>query len=411
MNEKSALLGQLKINREEPVSDERAWLWPIVVLVLGMGVLLVFLWVREPIASARLVTASAAIAGSAGQARATVLDASGYVVARRQATVSAEMTGRVSEVLVEEGMQVKQGQVLAHLDAANAQAQLALARAREAAAAAVVGEIDVLAREAAQRLRRGAKLNAQGVLSTAELEAVQAEVDGLQARQLRVQRELEVATSARLVQQQFVDDHVIRAPFSGVVTVKAAQPGEMISPMSAGGSFTRTGVATLVDMDSLEVEVDVNENFINRVLAGQAATARLNAYPDWTIPAEVIAVVPAADRSKATVKVRIGLLEQDQRVLPDMGVRVAFLDGEDEEAGTLAKAMIPVEAVIRENQTALVFVWNNGVLERRALSLGAVQSGQQQVLAGLLPGESVVVPEPGLALSDGMRLNNREDDR
>jgi RND family efflux transporter MFP subunit len=265
-----------------------------------------------------------------------VLDATGYVVARRQATVSAKTTGKVSEMLMEEGMRVAEGEIIARLDDTVERAELALAQAQLDAARSVIRELDAELRHAGRTLERTRALAARGLVSDAELDAQSLTEELLRARRDRAHRDVAVAERRLAVQRHRLADMEIRAPFAGVVVDKAAQPGEMVSPISAGGGFTRTGLGTIVDMLSLEVEVDVNEAYIHRVHAAQAVSVVLNAFPDVRYPAEVLAVIPTADRSKATVGVRVGFIELDQRVLPNMSVRVAFLatGGSPEEDGS-----------------------------------------------------------------------------
>ena len=261
----------------------------------------------------------------------SALDASGYVVARRQATVSAKITGRVTEVLIEEGQSVQQDEVIARLDDTNTRAELDHARAQVAQAEASLQAAKVAMDDAQRIFTRNQQQYAAQVISAQDFDNAQVVFNTAQSDFKVRQKGLEVARAALELAQRNQNDTVVRAPFAGVITVKAAQPGEIVSPISAGGGFTRTGIGTVVDMGSLEVEVDVSENFINRVRPGQKATVRLNAYPDWSIPAEVIAVIPTADRAKATVKVRVGFKERDERVLPEMGARVSFLnDGQQE---------------------------------------------------------------------------------
>jgi RND family efflux transporter MFP subunit len=255
-----------------------------------------------------------------------VLEASGYVTARRRSTISSKVTGRIEEVLVEEGMRVEAGQPLARLDDAQAAALLALAEAQLGAARGAVEETRVRLAEAHLERERQASLVASGVAAPAALDAARAEADSLAARLALGGDEVAVAQRQVAVRRQDLRDTVIRAPFAGMVVSKDAQPGEMISPMSAGGGFTRTGICTLVDMASLEIEVDVNEAYIQRVRPGQRVAAVLDAYPELTLPAHVITTVPTADRQKATVKVRIGFDQLDERVLPEMGVKVTFRD-------------------------------------------------------------------------------------
>lgn len=399
MNDKAALLSQLKIDRDASLAPAKPkWPWAVAALVVigaGAG------WAitRGPdLVPVKVATARKAAASGAGSA--SVLDASGYVVARRQATVSSKITGKVMEVLIEEGQRVKAGQVLARIDDSNTRAQLALSQSQLDAARASLTEVKVQLAEAERQLKRSLELAEKKLISQQQLDTAQANVDGLRARLTSTDQSVVVAGKALAVQSGFLDDTVVRAPFDGVITQKNAQPGEMISPLSAGGAGTRTGIGTLVDMDSLEVEVDVNENFINRVQAGAPVNAKLNAYPEWDIPAEVVAVIPTADRSKATVKVRVGFKQKDARILPDMGVRVSFLNEtkpQDAQATAPKGVLIPRDAL----QGNSVFVVAGGKLEARNLALGGSSGSDVTVLEGLNAGEDVVVGELG-TLKDGM---------
>ena len=335
----------------------------------------------------------------------TVLNASGYVTARRQATVSSKVTGRVREVLIEEGMHVRTGQVLARLDDTNARANLALAQAELDAARTALQETRVRLRQAELDLERLGALRERAVVSQAELDAARAEVDSLRARLDQQAKQATVAERRVDVWRQEIADRVIRAPFAGVVVSKDAQPGEMISPVSAGGGFTRTGIGTIVDMDSLEIEVDVNESYINRVAPGQQVEALLDAYPDWRIPARVIAIVPTADRQRATVKVRIAFERLDPRILPDMGVKVAFRQG---ESGPERRGLaIPRAALRQESGQAVVFVLQDGRVRRRAVRVAEVQGERAIVADGLRAGERVVVGGPE-RLEDGMAVSEAD---
>jgi RND family efflux transporter MFP subunit len=255
-----------------------------------------------------------------------LLNASGYVTTRLKATVSSKVTGKISEVLVEEGMKVEKDQILAKIDDSNARAALRLAEARLDAARLELEEAEPLAKHAEEELKRLNALRTNKSISRSDLSRATAEALMLRGRLSRLKAGIHVAERQVEENRQFLDDTIIRAPFAGVVTTKDSQPGEMISPMSAGGGFTRTGICTLVDMTSLEIEVDVSESHINRVRPGQPAVATLDAYPDWRIPCKVIAIIPTADRQKATVKVRVGFSQIDPRILPQMGVKVAFQD-------------------------------------------------------------------------------------
>jgi RND family efflux transporter MFP subunit len=199
---------------------------------------------------------------------------------------------------------------------------------------------------------------------------------------------------------------IIRAPFDGVVTTKNAQPGEMISPVSAGGGFTRTGIGTIVDMSSLEIEIDVNESYINRVQAGQPVEATLDAYPDWKVPCKVIAIVPTADRQKSTVRVRVGFDELDSRLLPQMAVKVAFRDYDSESVTASRSVIVPKDSVRSDGGQDIVFVMRNGMAERRAVNVGSSQNGKVLVRSGISGGERVIVNSPS-DLADGARVKEK----
>lgn len=409
MDDKSALLGQLKINRDATPARSGGGKWVLASLALAAAAAGVFFLFRP--APAVAVRAAVAVAPAAGAANAaSVLDASGYVIARRQATVSSKVTGKVTELLIEEGMPVQQGQVLARLDDSNARMQLMLSQSQLDASRAQLTEIRVQLADAERQLKRSQELHDRKLVADAALDNAKASVEGLQARLESAQQNVQVAQRNVALYRQQLDDMVVRAPFAGVITVKNAQVGEMISPLSAGGAGTRTGIGTLVDMESLEIEVDVNENFINRVRPGQRVEGTLNAYPDWKIPCAVIAVIPTADRSKATVKVRIGIQAKDPRIIPDMGVRVSFLPdapGEAAAAEAPRGVMIPAEAVRDNGGAKVVFVIGDGVVERRAVGLGGERGGQVQVIAGLAAGERVALGDLG-QLADGARVEVTE---
>ena len=342
----------------------------------------------------------------------TVLNASGYVTARRMATVSSKVTGRVVDVLIEEGMEVEEGQLLAVLDASNTAANLRLAESELHAARTALAETRVRLDEAEVELRRIRPLAERGVVAAAELDRVQANYDSLAARIVQQQDQVEVAASRLALWRQELADREIRAPFAGVVVSKNAQPGEMISPMSAGGSFTRTGIGTIVDMGSLEIEVDVNESYINRVSPGQRVEATLDAYTDWQIPASVIAIVPTADRQRATVKVRIAFDELDPRILPDMGVKVAFRDlpaeaaAADSGGGAPSGVVVPAAALRRDGGRDVVFVVAGDIAERRPITIGSQNENEAVITSGLAAGERVVVEGPA-GLADGDLVSER----
>ncbi len=412
MNDKKALLGELTIDDSQRESDSSTARWVItgVGAVLLAGLAWFFLIPSSdpvPVEVARAVKAdSGSAAASSGSA---VLDATGYVTARRQATVSSKLTGKVREVFIEEGIVVEEGQLLATLDDSIQRANFNLAEAQYEAAKARLKEVQVLRQEAQLDWDRTIELEQKQLASTADLDRVRLAAEALDARIAGIEQEIAVSSKAIKVQQQQLDDMQIRAPFAGVVIAKAAQPGEMISPVSAGGGFTRTGICTIVDMDSLEIEVDVNEAYINRVTPGQPVNAMLNSYPDWRIPAEVITIIPTADRSKATVRVRVKFLTKDGRILPDMGVRVAFLEEQKskQEEQTLSGVFVPQSAVVMVNDANVVYVVNGGRVALREVRLGPRQGSRRNVTEGLKAGESVVVDlndELMAMLADGTQV-------
>lgn len=333
------------------------------------------------------------VSGPAAGAGDSVLNASGYVVARRLATVSSKVTGRVAEVLFEEGAVVEQGQVLARLDDATESARYEVAQRSLEAARRKLREIEVRLADAARTLERNRSLVQRQLIAQSALDSAEAESAALAARLAAAQADVAVAESNLRLSRQALDDLIIRAPFAGVIISKDAQPGEMVSPISAGGGFTRTGIATIVDMESREIEVDVNESYINRVHEGQPVEAVLDAYPDWRMPARVISIVPTADRQKATVRVRIAFERMDPRILPDMGIKVAFKGGElTAEREQLPS--IPDAALLSEGGSDSVWVVRDGIVERRAVEVGDSSGGRVPVLEGLSGGESIVIDAP-----------------
>jgi RND family efflux transporter MFP subunit len=410
MDDKSALLNQLHIDRAEPIAggNRAIWLGTAAAIVAG-AVIAIWWWTRPGAVPVRVVAAQA-IAGDGAAAAGSMLDASGYVVARRQATVASKITAKMVELDIEEGDHVKAGQVIARLDDTNIRAALNQAGAQLEFAKASLTETQVNLANAQRDYDRQKSLMQGHFVSQAVVDNAQTTVDALRAQLATQRSNVDVVARAMSVAERNLDDTIVRAPFSGVVTVKAAQPGEMVSPVSAGGGFTRTGIGTIVDMDSLEIQVDVNENFINRVRPLQQVTAKLNAYQDWQIPAHVIAVIPTADRSKGTVTVRIALDQKDARILPEMGVRVSFLAEASREPGTkpAVGVNLPSNAVqgggaAGSGATGTVFVVHGDVVERRAVRLGAGSSDSVTILSGLAAGERVAVGDFS-QLGDGAKI-------
>ena len=396
MDDKSALLNQLRIDRGSqpaPSGKSKIRLIAAAGLFAASGIA-VWWWTRAAAVPVHVVAAQA-MGGSA--ATASILDASGYVVARRQAAVASKITDRMVELDIEEGDRVKAGQVIARLDDTNIRASLNAARAQLDYARAGLAETQVNLTNAQRDYDRQRTLLQGRFVSQAVVDNAQTAVDALRAQFATHQSNIEVAKRNVDFAERNLEDTIVRAPFAGVVIAKSAQVGEIVSPVSAGGGFTRTGIGTIVDMESLEIEVDVNEAYINRVQPNQPVDSVLNAYPEWKIPSHVIAIIPTADRSKATVKVRIGLDLKDGRIVPDMGVRVSFL--EDKKPAAPASSaprgvLVPSKAVLRQGSEDVVYVFKDQKAQRRKATLGGTVGDSRQVLAGVSAGEMVVVDAP-----------------
>ena len=400
------LLHELRIDRAQREDDDShrpRWPWIAgVVLVLLLAAGAAYYTLRGKAVTVEIATAQAASAGD----NAAVLQATGYVVARRQATVSAQITGTLIAVNIEEGEQVTKGQVLARLDPTEYQAQLDAAQSQYAASQAQI----MLARATLEQTRAdAARMNTvveQGYVSRQAAQQANTQVaTATAALDVATKQAQAVRNQARAAQIN-LDFTVVRAPFSGVITDKAAQVGEIVSPLSAGGGFTRSGVATVVDMTSLEIDVDVNEAYISRVKPDMPATAVLDAYPDWKIPAHVIAIIPSADKSKATVKVRIALDQKDPRIIPQMGARVSFM--EEQRTQALAGVLVPRSAIVERDGKTVVFVVDKGHAERTPVTVGADFPDMKQITQGLSAGAEVV-KVPSADLKDGENVKVKED--
>jgi RND family efflux transporter MFP subunit len=406
--DRAALLNQLRIDRSEPppLGGRGKW-WAAGTAVIVLAAAGVWYFMRPT--GVPITTAAArplASGGAAGNNATSLLDASGYIVARRRATVSAKVTGKVMKVMLEEGQRVEAGQVIALLDESNWKASLAQSMAQLQQAEASVASAQTAFDDAKPIFERSEKQKAAAVISAQSFDESHAQFNVARNNFLIAQRGLEAARAGVDVAQRNLDDTIIRAPFAGIVTEKAAQPGEMVSPISAGGGFTRTGIGTIVDMDSLEVEVDVSENFINRVKPQQQVTIKLNAYPNWEIPGSVIAAIPTADRAKATVKVRIAIGLKDPRIIPEMGARVSFLS-EAQPAATenavQSGVVIPSDAVATNGSASIVYVVRGTTVERRAVRLGGNTNAGQIVIDGLEAGNTIALGDLS-RLSDGARI-------
>ena len=411
MNTNADLLKELRIDRsasaEPPPSRRGLWIGLLsVAVVAGLAAGAWALFGGEDGIEVRTATAAPIAASSSGAA--SVLDATGYVVPRRIATVSAKVTGKVREVLIEEGMRVEAGQIMATLDPVDADSARTLAMSQLEAARSQAGSVQAQLKEAELNASRLGQLVGQKLVSRQQYDQAVAVRDSLRAQLATAQRNTQVSSDSLRIADNGVDNTVVRAPFAGIIIAKSAQPGEIISPSAAGGGFTRTGIGTIVDMDSLEIEVDVNEAYIGKVQPKMPVEATLNAYPDWKIPAEVIAIIPTADRSKATVKVRIAFKQRDGRIVPDMGVRVSFLDQIKPNAAASAPrpvgVLVPSNAITQRQidgkDTDVVFVVEDRKAVVTPVQTGEVRGEQRVVLSGLAPGDTVVSGPPA-TLQDG----------
>ena len=397
MDPLSPSLDALRIDRSQtPLKSGSGGVWWLVLILLVAGGAGAWWLTRAKAISVK--TATVQVRSAVGGGGKTLLNASGYVTTRLEATVSSKITGKVIEILVEEGMKVEKGQILARLDASNVESSLHLAEAQLASAKLNLAETEPMVKYTDAEMKRLDALGSRAV-SISEVNKARAEAATQQAKLARLKADVTVAERQVDEWRQQLDDTIIRAPFAGVVTTKDSQPGEMISPMSSGG-FTRTGICTLVDMASLEIEVDVGESFINRVKAAQPIEATLDAYPDWKIPSKVIAIIPTADRQKATVKVRVAFEKLDPRILPQMGVKVAFQSEETAEPATRTALTVPKGAVQKDNGRDVAWVVKDGKVERRAVTVANSTANESILTAGLAQGEIVVLNPPS-TLTDG----------
>ena len=398
------LLKELRIEKHQR-DDHRGgparWPWIVLAVALLLALVGSAVWWATSHRAIAVQTATA-VSPASDPGAGAVLQATGYVTARRQATVSAQITGTLTAVLIEEGDRVKKGQVLARLDDSAYKAALDAVKAQAAAAHALVAQYQAQLAQNERDATRQQSLAAQGLVPKQTAEQARTLVDSTRAQLVSQQKQV-AAADAQVVEAQVNFDYcVIRAPFDGVITTKDAQVGEIVSPFSAGGGFTRTGIGTIVDMESLEVDVDVNEAYIGRVKPDMPAEAVLDAYPDWKIPAHVIAIVPAADRGKATVKVRVALEKKDARIVPDMGVRVSFLEQKTTNVAQAPKGvLVPAKAIAQRDGRSVVFVVAGGKAQLRTVQPTAQNYGDMKLIPDALQAGDAVVLSPPAALRDG----------
>jgi HlyD family secretion protein len=398
-------LGSLRIQEGQrqggTLGKRLALFFGLLVVLGGLSGGIYAFWNQKPVVEVTVVRKPA----GPGE-REALLNASGYVTPRRRATIAAKITGRVTGVFFDEGTHVHEGQLLATLDDSDVKRAFDSAKADRDASQAAIADLQVQLKNAQIQLRRADQLQKASVQSQEQLDNARTAAESLQAKIDLAKSQVSAAEARIQVAQQAVDNCTIRAPFDGIVVSKDAQVGEMVSPISAGGGFTRTGIATIVDMNSNEIEVDVNESYISRVQNGQPVTAILDAYPDWEIPSRVRTIIPSADRQKATVKVRISFIKLDPRILPDMGIKVTFLGAETPKqngAAIAPAALIPQSAVHDDSGKKIVFLLKDTRVERHAVTLGGNRGSDTEIIAGLMAGDTVVVRGPA-DLHDGQTV-------
>jgi HlyD family secretion protein len=408
----SADLSKLRINRDAPPPEVRRALSRnvvIAVLALLLAVGAIFALRGGGAVPVQVVTVAAASGsdggGSAGAG--TSVTANGYVVARTRASVSAKLPGRIAELRVSEGSTVRRGEIIATLENADYEAQAAQAKAAVAMARAELVEArtasEVAAREA-ERLRDMRQENAD-LVSEQDLDGVEGRARQAAARLEAADARLKAAEASLRFALANLENTVIRAPFSGTVLRKEAEIGEVVAP-SVGGGLTRGAVVTMADLTTLEVEVDVNEAYIARVKKNGPAWITLDAYPDTSFRGAVRQVVPTADRQRATVQVKVSILDRDPRIFPEMGARVDFLEdsiasGPEAPAAGPPRFRVPAAAVREVNGESVVWLVRNGRLEPRTVQAGPVSAGFREVRSGLAGGERLLVggleqPEAGM---------------
>jgi len=376
---------KLKIKDSKRLKNQN-WLKTIFAVIFCTVVVLGFMVFKKKPIEVEVVKAAQMRSGET----LVVLNASGYVTPRRKATVAAKTTGRVKEIFVDEGSTVKEGQLLALLDESDAKAVLERARSAKKVVQASLEGTKAKVQEAEKNLKRGSELVKSGVLDEQSFDKLNSDFIYLKGQYQSQVKAIEEAEAAVKVAERDLENCKVTAPFDGVVISKDAQPGEMVSPFSAGGGFTRTGIITIVDMTSLEIEVDVSESSLSKIFENQKVIAVLDAYPDIKYSGKVRTVIPSADRQKATVKVRITFDKLDPKILPDMGIRVSFLN----EGKNLRGIFIPKSSLVDEGETSFAFIFKEGRLEKRELKTGEETATGVQILSGLKEGELVAINPP-----------------
>ncbi len=388
MNATPPDLSSLRIQRDDPArvpggGRRRGWLVAAIVVVVLVAAGFA-LRSRPP----QVQAATVAVSGGPGAA-GDGITANGYVVARTKASVAAKLSGQLEFLGVSEGSHLRRGEVLARIESGDQQAALAQARAAQAQAQASL-------EQGRRDLERAQRLATEQVLSPADLETARTHVDVLDAQLGQARAQVQLA-------EVNLENTRVRAPFDGTVLRKDAEVGEIVAPASAGGSLTRTSIVTMADLATLEVEVDVNEAYIAQIHNGHSAQITLDAYPDTSFAGRVRQVVPTADRQKATVLVKVSILDRDPRILPEMGARVVFRREPDRAGTAPRRVLVPGDAVVRSGAAAGVWVIDGDRVAMRTVVLGAARGADLEVRDGLTGGERVVLRPPA-RLRPGARV-------
>jgi RND family efflux transporter MFP subunit len=396
-------LGRLRIDRNQPATAERKALrWVALLAVLAAGFVGVIYLALRPGGVDVQVARVEVTGGSSGS---TGITANGYVVARTRASVSSRISGRLATLTVEEGSRVRRNQVLAQLENADYVAAVAQMVADSQRAEAALAEAQAVRDQTSRDLARARELVAKKLEATRSVEDLESQLAAADAR-IRVQRAQIAAAGAGIAYARAnLENTYIRAPFDGTVLRKDAEVGEVVAPVATGGGLTRGAVVTMADLQTLEVEVDVNEAYIAQIRSGQPTRIVLDAYPQASFAGSVRQIVPTADRQKATVQVKVGIADRDPRILPEMGARVEFL-GDSVESGEAAppRIFVPADAVRTDGGASIVWVVRGGKVFRVPIEAGPVSGGQREVRSGLSGGETIVVG-PATELEDGGKVN------
>jgi RND family efflux transporter MFP subunit len=381
-------LASLKIDRSAPEARQSPGARPVLIGVVLVALAAAGAWALVPRGTpVRVATVESSGGGSAVAAG---ISANGYVVARKKASVSAKLPGRLAYLGVTEGTVVRSGEIIARIESADFSA------AREAARA-TVGQYEAELEQARRELERARALRAESVIPVSQLEDAQTRVRIVEAQLATAHAQVDLATAN-------LENTMIRAPFDGTVLRKDAEVGEMVAPSSAGGGLTRTAIATIADLATLEVEVDVNEAYIAQIRGDQESRITLDAYPDTSFSGRVRQVVPTADRQKATVQVKVSILDRDPRILPEMGAKVVFVrEGEAPATSAPRRVRVPSAAIIGGSDNPEVWVVDGDRVKRVKVELGTTDNDRVEVRRGLQGDERVVI-DPPANLSDGARV-------